>query len=95
VEERVETFEPLVTEIHPAAEASVLTLAIPDPVLPAGLVRLNRTGREARNALLASGLLALVSLVLLTVLLLTRGTVAEVVWQEESQSIQSVLVEAP
>jgi hypothetical protein len=95
VEEKVQTFEPLVTEIHPAADASAAMPAIPAPVLPAGLVRLRRTGRELRNALLAAGLLALVSLVLLAVLLLTRGREADVVWQEEFQSIQSVLGEAP
>jgi hypothetical protein len=91
VEEVLQTFEPLVTEVHPALEAKVPLASS----LPAGLVRLREAGREARNAFFAAGLLALLSLVLSGVLFLGGGRGADVVWQEESQSIQSVLAEGP
>jgi hypothetical protein len=93
VEEAVQTFEPLVTEVHRASEAK----AEPKhkPSLPAGLVRLREAGREAGNALLFGGLLAILSLVLALVLLLGPGKEADVVWPEEFQSVQSVLVEGP
>jgi hypothetical protein len=91
VETSLQTFESLVTEVHPASEAK----AALTPSLPAGLVRLREAGREARNALFAAVLLAILSLLLTLVLLLGVGREADVVWQEEAQSIQSVLVEAP
>ncbi len=88
MEESLQTFEPLVTEAHPASEAKA-ALA---PSLPAGLVRLREAGREARNALFAAGLLSILSLLLSLVLFLGVVREADVVWQEEAQS---VLVEAP
>jgi hypothetical protein len=91
VEENVQTFLPLVTEIHPVPEVRG-ALA---PQLPAGIVRLRDAGRETRKALVMAGLLAVVSLVLLGVLLLGSGKESDVVWMEESQSAQSVLVEVP
>jgi hypothetical protein len=92
VEERVEMFEPLVTEIHQAEEAAGLSRA---PTVPAGIARLKKAGREFRNALLLAGLLAVLSLILSAVFFLSPGKEADVVWQEEFQSVQSVLVEGP
>lgn len=91
MEEDLQTFKPLVTEVHPASEGAA-SLAT---VLPAGLVRLRETGREARSAFLAAGLLAVLSLLLSLVLFLGIGKEADMVWQEEFQSVQSVLVEEP
>jgi len=91
VEEVLQTFEPLVTEVHQASEAKAPLV----PSLPAGLVRLREAGREAQTAFFAAGLLALLSLVLSGVLFLGGGRGADVVWQEESESVQSVLVEGP
>jgi hypothetical protein len=91
MEESVQTFEPLVTEIHPAPK-------VPAPVaprLPAGILRLQDAGREMKKALFMSGLLAVVSLVLLGVLLFGSGKESDVVWLEESPSAESVLVEGP
>ena len=88
MEESVQTFPPLVTEIHPAAEAKLIAQA----ALPAGLLRLRETGREARRALLAAGLLGAVSLVLAAVLFFGRGSDALVVWQAGEDR---VLVEVP
>ena len=91
MEESVQTFEPLVTEIHPASEVRATSA----PRLPAGIVRLRDAGLETKKALFMSGLLAIVSLVLLGVLLFGSGKESDVVWLEESQSVQSVLVEGP
>jgi hypothetical protein len=91
MEENLQTFQPLVTEVHQASEGAA-TLA---PVLPAGLVRLRETGREARSALFAAGLLAILSLALAAVLFLGLTKEVDVVWQEDSQSGQSALVEGP
>lgn len=91
MEENLQTFEPLVTEIHPVPEGEAARVQS----FPAGLIRLRETGREARSALFAAGLLAVLSLLLTLVLFLGMGKEADVVWPEESQSIQSVLVEGP
>jgi hypothetical protein len=92
VEESLQTFQALVTEVHQSSEAEA-TGAVSS--LPAGLVRLRETGREAQGAFVSAGLLLLLSLALTAVLFLSPWKGADVVWQEESQSVQSVLVEGP
>ena len=87
MEESVQTFEPLRTEIHHAPESG-LALAS----LPAGIVRLREAGHEARKALILAGLLGVVSLAILAVFLLVPGGDALVVWQEGDER---VLVEGP
>jgi hypothetical protein len=62
------------------------------------LVRLQEAGREAKSALLSAGLLAVLSLVLASVLALSPGKEADVVWPEEFQSVkgmQSIPREGP
>jgi hypothetical protein len=88
VEECLQTFEPLVTEVHQTPEAEVARA----PSLPGGLVRLREVGREARNAFYAAGLLSILSLVLSLVLFLGLGRDALVVWQAGDDR---VLVEVP
>lgn len=101
MEEKIQAFEPLYTEVHPAGEGSLPETAGPRQEagkLPAGLVRLQEAGRDARNAFMMAGLLSLISLALFAVLFLTQTEGAAVVWPEEGQSIQGVkstLVEAP
>jgi hypothetical protein len=88
VEENIQKFEPLRTEIHPGSEGG---LAVETSV-PAGIVRLQDAGGEAKKALFFAGLLAFVSLAIIAVLIFGPGGDALVVWQEGDDR---VLVEVP
>ena len=91
-----ESYAPLLTQVNPAPSQGEVGIAgeHAGAGLPSGLGVLVRAGASLRKALLVSLLLFTVSLALLAVLLAFPGREKSMVW-EESQSVQSVLVEVP